>query len=303
MDNTTAAVLATRDLTKRYGHFTALDKVSLTVYDGDIYGLVGRNGAGKTTLFKCLMGLATPTGGTFTIGADGTAPSLARRGMGFMITPSFFPYLDPVANLTYLSRVKRLSPAGEVGRVLEVVGLAGVRKPYKTFSLGMKQRLGIAGALLGSPRIVVLDEPVNGLDPQGIIDMRSVIQNAQAALGVTFVVSSHLLAELDMVATRFGFIEQGRLLTEITREDLHEHTKQSLTIAVDDVARTVAILSTQGVEATAGDGRVRVSTHLDEPDRIAYALVTGGVAVYDLHRETTTLEEFFVKLIGGGADA
>jgi len=266
--------------------------------------------------------------------------------MGFMINPSFFPYLDPYENLRYLSRVKGVRSRGEVERLLKLVGLDGVRKPFKSFSLGMKHRLGIAGALLGAPCVVVLDEPVNGLDPQGIIDMRTVIKDVHSQTGATFIISSHILSELDLVATRFGFIEQGVLLKEISHSDLHGHTKKSLLIDVDDAEKARAALRAIGVtevtvvmeaatgmpadmsanasaDASAGVSgdmsadvsagatanaatnmqpnyaRLILDSHLDKSNEIARALVNGGVELYGLHRRETTLEEYFVRLVGG----
>ena len=291
--------LRTDKLTKKYGDFAALKDVSLTLHDGDIYGLVGRNGAGKTTFFKCVMGLAKPTSGDIMIG-DTDDLGAARKRMGFMINSSFFSYLNARENLEYLCHVKGVKPRGEVKRLLKLVGLSGVGKPFKAFSMGMKQRLGIAGALLGSPSVVVLDEPVNGLDPQGIMDMRSVIRDAHAQSGATFIVSSHILSELDLVATRFGFIEQGVLLEEITHADLHKQTKQSLTIDVDDVVAATAALAGLGIKDVASEGqRLTLDAHLDRSHEIAAALVAQGVELYDLHRRETTLEEYFVRLVGG----
>ena len=233
-------MMQTHNLTKKYGGQLALDSVSITLRQGDIYGLVGRNGAGKTTFFKCVMGLARPDAGYVEIGgnaettgnadiADGKSNhNTARRRMGFMISPSFFPYLDPYENLNYHCRLKGVRDKGEAERLLKLVGLDGVKKPFKAFSLGMKHRLGIASALLGEPSVVMLDEPINGLDVQGIIDMRAVIKDVHARLGVTFIISSHILGELDLVATRFGFIECGVLLKEITHAELHEQTSNSL---------------------------------------------------------------------------
>jgi len=293
--------MQTHGLTKRYGEQLALDSVSLTLTQGDIYGLIGRNGAGKTTFFKCVMGLARPTAGTVEIAGGDANLNAARRKMGFMINPSFFPYLDPYENLRFLCRVKGVRERGEVGRLLNLVGLDGVRKPFRSFSLGMKHRLGIAGALLGSPSIVVLDEPVNGLDPQGIIDMRMVIKDIHSQTGATFIISSHILSELDLVATRFGFIEQGVLLKEITHTELHEHTKKSLLVEVDDVAKARAALRTLGIEDVSADGcQLALNSHLDKANEIARALINSGVELYGLHRRETTLEEYFVRLVGGG---
>jgi len=297
-------ILKTHELTKKYGDFAALDRVSLTLKQGDIYGLIGRNGAGKTTFFKCVMGLAKPTGGTVAIHGEKNNLNAARRQMGFMINPSFFPYLNPKENLEYLCQVKGVNIKGEVERLLRLVELDGVKKPFKAFSLGMKQRLGIAGALLGSPSMVVLDEPINGLDPQGIMDMRNVIKNIHEQTGTTFIISSHILAELDLVATQFGFIDHGVLLKEITHTNLHEHTKKSLIIEVNDSAKAQAALQLIGINEIVADGnRLRLETHLDRSNELARALVNAGVEVYDLHRQETTLEEYFMHLVGGGENA
>ena len=298
----TQTVLTTQGLTKKYGDFFALNAVSLTLKQGDIYGLIGRNGAGKTTFFKCVMGLAKPTSGIVEIMNETANINAARKKVGFMINPSFFPYLNPKENMEYLCRIKGIRIKGEIERLLKLVDLNGIKKPFKAFSLGMKQRLGIAGALLGTPQIVVLDEPINGLDPQGIIDMRAVIKNVHAETGATFIISSHILSELDLVATQFGFIEQGVLLKEISHQDLHEHTKKTLRAEVDDVSKAQAILNSSGIESKAEDGRVILHSHLDRSNEIARALINGGVELFDLHRLETTLEEYFMRLIGGQDD-
>jgi len=258
-------VLQTKELTKKYGGFTALNAVSLTLNKGDIYGLIGRNGAGKTTFFKCVMGLAKPSGGEIALTAG-------RRSMGFMISPSFFPYLDPKQNLEYLCRVKGIKQKGETDRLLKLVELDGVKKPFKAFSLGMKQRLGIAGAMLGSPPVIVLDEPINGLDPQGIIDVRNVIKAVHAETGTTFIISSHILAELDLIATRFGFIERGVLLQEISHAELHEKTDKKLLV-------------------------IEVETS-EQEDKAREALQKSGVAIRNAYKQETTLEDYFINLIG-----
>jgi len=193
-----------------------------------------------------------------------------------------------------------------VERLLKLVELDGVKKPFKAFSLGMKQRLGIAGALLGSPPVVVLDEPINGLDPQGIIDMRTVIKNAHTQSGTTFIISSHILSELDLVATRFGFIEQGVLVKEITHNNLHEQTKKLLVIETNDAWKAQAALKLIGIENISADGnKLTLDSHLDQSNQIARTLINAGVELYDIHRQETTLEEYFIRLIGtgGGQDA
>ena len=293
-------VLRTHELTKKYGEFAALDSVSITVSQGAIYGLIGRNGAGKTTLFKCVMGLGAPTAGTVEIEGESVHLNAARSKIGFMISPSFFSYLSGKENLDYLRRVKGIGDKSETGRVLEMVGLGGVKKPFGAFSLGMKQRLGIAGALLGSPPILVLDEPINGLDPQGIIEMRNVIRDVHSTTSATLIISSHILSELDLVATHFGFIEQGHLLKEISHSDLHEQTRKTVRIDVDDAVVAQTLLHDMGVDEVEVSGESLVlRTHLDRTHDIARTLVQGGVNLRDLHRQETTLEEYFVRLVGG----
>jgi len=302
--------LNTYELTKRYGDFTALNQVSLTVDQGDIYGLVGRNGAGKTTLFKTVMGLTPVTSGSVELFGDHHLDA-RRRDIGFMINPSFFSYLNPAENLNYLCRVKGI-PAreqkAEVNHLLDLVGLAGVKKPFKAFSLGMKQRLGIAGALLGNPQMVILDEPINGLDPQGIIDIRNIIQNVHQQRGTTFIVSSHILAELDLVATKFGFIEQGNLLQQISHAQLHQQTQRTLQIVCDDPATAAKLLVGAGVDPASMEVHVDESTGtpqytlvlLDGLERSAEfvtLLVSNGIRVFDLHRQETTLEDYFMGLV------
>ncbi|MDR0249260.1 MAG: ABC transporter ATP-binding protein [Oscillospiraceae bacterium] len=294
------AVLRTDGLTKKYGAFTALNAVSLTVRPGDIYGLIGRNGAGKTTLFKCVMGLAAPTAGTVAINGESSRLRAERRKMGFMLAPSFFPYLTARDNLEYLCRLKAVRGRGEAERVLSLVGLRGEKKPYKAFSLGMKQRLGIAAALLGAPGAAVLDEPINGLDPQGIIDIRNVIKDIHSREGVTFVISSHILAELELTATVFGFIEQGALLREISREELRESTKKTLTIDTDDPQKARLVVEGMGAGDIAQNGSALVlSSGAERAGLYARALVESGVELRRLSAEETTLEEYFLRLIGG----
>jgi len=307
--------LQTFGITKRYGNFKALDNVTLTVEQGDIYGLIGRNGAGKTTLFKCVMGLTPPSDGQIALFGDNQNLDARRRDIGFMISPSFFPYLNPAENLEYLCRVKGITGAyrtNEVNRLLNLVGLAGVRKPFKAFSLGMKQRLGIAGALLGNPAMVVLDEPINGLDPQGIMDIRQIIQEVHDTQGTTFIVSSHILAELDLVATKFGFIDKGRLLQEISHSELHRQTQRSLQIVADDPARATRLLVESGIDPelmevhvddTTGtpEYTIQLNGYLDRSANIAAMLVNNGIAVHDLHRKETTLENYFMRLVADNA--
>ncbi|MDR2541671.1 MAG: ABC transporter ATP-binding protein [Candidatus Peribacteria bacterium] len=292
-------ILETTALTKKYKDFVALDQVSLTVKKGDIYGLIGRNGAGKTTLFKLIMGLSSLTSGTITINQQSNL-SKARRLIGCMIELSFFSYLTAYQNIEYYRKLKGITDKKETERVLKLVELYGVNKPFKTFSLGMKQRLGIASALLGKPPIVVLDEPINGLDPQGIADIRKMIKQINEQEGVTFVISSHILSELDLIATKFGFIDRGVLLKEISHSELHKLMHTSLVIEVDkrekaeELLRTT--LKTENYSITQ-QGEILLEDHVNEPHIISKLFIQEGLQLSTIKRQETTLEQYFISLV------
>ncbi|MCL2772953.1 MAG: ATP-binding cassette domain-containing protein [Oscillospiraceae bacterium] len=307
-------IIETNELTKKYKNFTALNKVSMTLEQGDIYGLIGRNGAGKTTLFKLIMGLSQPTSGGLIIGETKESInslrnlSHERKNIGFMIGLSFFPYLSAFENIEYYRNLKGIPDKQETLRVLKLVGLDGVKKPFRSFSTGMKQRLGIANALLNSPPIVILDEPINGLDPQGIADIRNMIKDMHKT-GITFIVSSHVLSELDLVATKFGFIEQGVLLKEIGFNDLHKQTRRSLIIETDNPEKAVNILKEKTSDIINANSyliennKIIINGCLDISNQIARVLIENGVELFELKRQETTLEEYFINLIGGKINA
>ena len=206
-------------LTKIYGTHKAVNEVSLPLQKGEIYGLIGKNGAGKTTLFKLIMGISFPNSGSLSImGSDNNHQLISgRKNIGFMMDSKFFPYLNAFENIEYFRDLKGIVDREETNRVLKLVDLYGVKKAYKNFSMGMKQRLSLANALIGNPDIVILDEPVNGLDPQGIVDFRKMIQRMNQDSGITFLISSHILNELALLSTRFGIIHNGTLIEEITK--------------------------------------------------------------------------------------
>ena len=298
-------IITTHGLTKKYKDMIALNHVNLHVEKGGIYGFVGKNGAGKTTFFKLLMGLSQKSAGSIQINE---MPNLnkARSQIGFMIGPSFFPYMTPKQNIEYYRKLKGIKDKQETTRVLKMVGLYEVDKPFKSFSMGMKQRLGIANALLGNPPIVILDEPLNGLDPQGISDIREMILSINQQKGTTFIISSHILSELDLIATRFGFIDHGILLKETSHQELHELTRKSLYLEVDNPHLAIEILEKQLQTCQyikSSHQGIILNDYLTEPDRVAKALVEGGVKLYELKRQETTLEEYFINLVGGNQDA
>lgn len=302
-------IIKTTELTKKYRNFTALNKVSLTLEKSDIYGLIGRNGAGKTTFFKLIMGLSNPTSGNMQIGGENENLSKSRKDIGFMIGLSFFPYLSAYENTEYYRTLKGVADKSETERVLKLTGLYGIKKSYKSFSTGMKQRLGIANALLGNPPVIILDEPINGLDPEGIADVRNIIKELNKN-GVTFIISSHVLSELDLVATKFGFIDKGVLLKEILYDDLHKHTQSSLIIETDDANKAADILKNTITAEKTGDFKecqvdgntIIIDGCLDISNKIAKALIDGGLELFELKRRETTLEEYFINLINSNAN-
>lgn len=212
-------LIQANSLTKIYGTHKAVNEVSLSLQKGEIYGLIGKNGAGKTTLFKLIMGISFPNSGSLSImGSDNNHQLISgRKNIGFMMDSKFFPYLNAFENIEYFRKLKGIVDREETNRVLKLVDLYGVKKAYKNFSMGMKQRLSLANALIGNPDIVILDEPVNGLDPQGIVNFRKMIQRMNKDSGITFLISSHILNELALLSTRFGIIHNGTLIEEITK--------------------------------------------------------------------------------------
>lgn len=295
-------IIKTDGLTKKYKGFAALDSVSLTVEQGDIYGLIGKNGAGKTTFFKLVMGLARPTSGTIEISQSADLDT-ARSQIGFMIGTAFFPYLNARKNIEYYRTLKGIKDRKETDRVLKLVSLDKEKKPFRAFSLGMKQRLGIAGALLGKPPIIILDEPINGLDPEGVMDIRKMIKQINRTEGTTFIVSSHILSELDLIATKFGFIGHGVLLKEISYKDLHKNTEKSLTLTVDNAEKAIKALEGKLKIKTyekVKNNQVILTEDMSKSDKIAKTVVEAGVKLFEMRKQETSLEEYFFNLIGGG---
>jgi ABC-2 type transport system ATP-binding protein len=285
----------THNLTKRYRDLVAVDDLSLTVRAGEVYGFLGPNGAGKTTTLRILLGLLRPTSGRVLV--NGRAPG-ALAGVGALIEgPAFYPYLSGRDNLRVLARHAGVAD-GRIDVVLDLVDLTGRAKDrYSAYSMGMKQRLGVAAALLKDPRLLILDEPTNGLDPAGMADMRQLIRRLGAA-GSTVLLSSHLLGEVEQICDRVGIISHGRLVREGTVADLRG--TPTLRIVADPLDKAA-----QHIRDLLGDNAVQVSgtsLHLREPDRageINAALVSAGITVTELRRDERDLEQTFLELTGG----
>ena len=279
MSNTdTQAVIRLDGVEKSYGKHQVLKGVTMQVNKGDIYGLVGKNGAGKTTIFKMILGLSEFKTGSVSIAGSTTNKELYtdRGKIGFFVGSNFYNYLTGKANLEYYARAKGIPRSGikdEINRVLELVGLQDVKQPVKGYSLGMKQRLGIGNAILGNPEILILDEPTNGLDPQGIADIRHMVRRFRDEYGMTVIVSSHILGELENTADRFGIVHNGVIAKEITQEDLSlKRPEIELSVSMNDLERARQILSQNGIN-----------------------ILKEG-------KEKVTLEDYYFELIGGEAD-
>jgi ABC-2 type transport system ATP-binding protein len=246
------AVIKLDNVKKSYGNHEVLKGVNMQVNRGDIYGLIGRNGAGKTTIFKMILGLSEVNDGTVSIDNSTTNKQLYanRSKIGFLVGTRFYGYLNARNNLRYTATLKGIpkkEQKKEIERVLEIVGLKDVKKPVKKYSLGMGQRLGIANAILGNPEILILDEPTNGLDPQGIADIRHLIQRLRDEFGMTVIVSSHILSELENTADRFGIVNEGIVVKEITQDDLQDN-QPVVEIAVEDAEQAKRVLEENGIE-------------------------------------------------------
>ncbi len=290
-------LVETRDLTKRYGpRIVAVDRVSLTVRRGEVYGFLGPNGAGKTTTMRMLLGLIRPTSGAASVlgRPPGHPESLARVG-ALVESPAFYPYLSGRDNLRVIARYAGV-PKERIDSALEQVELADrARDKFATYSLGMKQRLGVAAALLKDPELLILDEPTNGLDPAGMSDMRDLIRSLGSGER-TVLLSSHLLGEVEQICDRVGVISKGRLIAESTVEELRGGA--ALLVAARPLVRArervEQLLGAERVEVL--DGTLRLDADPATAGRINRELVSANVEVTELHPVERTLEEVFLEM-------
>lgn len=301
-------VLKTNQLTKQYGHFKALNGLSMNVPKGSIYGFVGKNGAGKTTLIRLICGLQLPTSGNYSIyGIPGSSRDIsrARRRMGAVVeTPSI--YLDMTAkdNLKTQYRVLGMPSDDGIDELLRLVGLGNTgKKKVKNFSLGMKQRLGIAIALAGDPDFLVLDEPVNGLDPQGIIEIRELILKLNREMRITVLISSHILDELSRLATHYGFIDNGRIVKEMSAEELEAACRKCMRVETTNVPALARVLDQMQVSfKVISDDQVDVYAKLNI-SHLTMALANEGAEILSVQERDESLESYYISLVGGGSHA
>ncbi|GHV49037.1 bacitracin ABC transporter ATP-binding protein [Clostridia bacterium] len=299
-------VFEARGLTKRYGKLNALDGVNLTIRKGDIYGFVGENGAGKTTLIRILAGTAGISGGSISLfGADNPAEITAsrRRMSGIIENPAVYPDLSATENLEIVRLQMGIPGRACIGKSLETVGLTGTgKKKAKNFSLGMKERLGLAMALISEPEFLVLDEPTNGLDPVGIVELRELIKKLNTENGITILISSHILGELYQLATCYGFIHQGKMAEQLSLEQLDEKCKRHLYLAVNDAPKAVTVIETKlgsNNYEVLPNGVIKLYDFLDDSKKVSNAMFEGGIAVSEITVKGDDLEQYYMNLIGG----
>ena len=301
-------VLETNGLSKRYRDFTALNGLNLHIPKGSIYGFVGRNGAGKTTLIRLICGLQEPTGGSFTLyGAKNTDAKIerARRRMGAVVeTPSIYMDMTAEENIRQQYLVLGIPSTDGIAELLHLVGLDGTgKKKAKNFSLGMRQRLGIAVALAGNPDFLVLDEPVNGLDPQGIIEMRELILKLNREHGTTVLISSHILDELSRLATHYGFIDGGHMVKEMSAEELEMRCRKCTRVEATNSKVLARVLDSLDAEyRIVDDAKVDVFADI-QVTKLAVEALKENCVIYSMKERDESLESFYMNLIGGAHHA
>lgn len=301
-------VLETNGLCKRYRDFTALNGLDMHIPKGSIYGFVGRNGAGKTTLIRLICGLQQPTGGSFTLyGVENTDNRISRcrRRMGAVVeTPSIYLDMTAEENIRQQYLVLGVPSTDGIPELLGLVGLGDTgKKKAKNFSLGMRQRLGIAVALAGNPDFLVLDEPVNGLDPQGIIEMRELILKLNREHGITVLISSHILDELSRLATHYGFIDGGSMVREMSAEELEMRCRKCVRAEVSTASILARVLDGMGASYRVVDNS-KVDIYGDIPiTKLVRALDQENCTLYSTKERDESLESFYMNLIGGAHHA
>ena len=299
-------ILKTNGLCKQYKSFKALNGLTMNVPKGSIYGFIGKNGAGKTTLIRLICGLQFPTEGSFEIyGTKNTDAGIcsARRRIGAVVeTPSIFPEMTAQENLKHQFRIIGIPSFEKVDELLELVGLADTgKKKAKDFSLGMRQRLGIAIALCGDPDFLILDEPINGLDPQGIIEVRELILKLNRENNITVLISSHILDELSKLATHYGFIDKGAVVREMSAQALIDACRKCIMLTVSDTEAAVKALEKSGFNS---EDKLLENNRIDlyaQPNitELVHAFDEQGCELITVKEHDETLEGFFISLVGG----
>ncbi len=294
-------ILETKALTKVYGKKSAVNNLNLNIKQGEIYGFIGKNGAGKTTAMKMICTLAKPTSGKVLFkGMDAAKASEMRGRIGCLIeTPGFFPNMTAYENMKAKCLFMGVREKDTIERLLDIVNLKDTGKKLAgKFSLGMKQRLGIALALVGNPDLLLLDEPINGLDPEGIVEMRELILKLNHEHNITVFISSHILEELSKIATTYGIIHKGELIRELTHDELMAQCNESIVIKTSDVQSAIPVLDKTGyTNYSAIDSEtIEVYERLDSIPELTASLVQNGVLLSGITRKNESVEDFFLNL-------
>lgn len=299
-------VLRTNQLSKKYQNKMALDKVNLAIKKGSIYGFIGQNGAGKSTFIRLITGLAFPTTGTFELfGASNESEiNETRKRIGTIIEgPALYPNMTAAENLEAHRLLKGIPGKDCIEKTLALVGLQDTgKKKAKNFSLGMKQRLGLAIALLGDPEFLILDEPINGLDPMGVVEIRELLKKLNQEYGITILISSHILSELHLLATHYGIIHEGELLEQLSAQELNEKCQHYLHIKVDNPEKGASIIETKLATSNfevMPNGVIKLFGFVDIPGKVSQALTNEGLVIEQFMPMGEDLETYFTKRIGG----
>lgn len=298
-------VLQTNAIKKEYGNYKALNGLSMNVPKGSIYGFVGKNGSGKTTLIRLVCGLQFPTDGAlvlYGVGHRDRAVAKVRHRLGAVVeTPSIYLNMTAEENLREQYRILGIPSYDGISELLKLVGLDNTgKKKAKNFSLGMRQRLGIAVALAGNPDFLILDEPVNGLDPQGIVEIRELILKLNRENGITVLISSHILDELSKVATHFGFIDRGKIVKEMSAAELEAACRKTIIITVTDTKPLCKVLDESHTEySVLSDTQAEIYGEIDMT-KLTLELFKLNCRVQSLKERNETLETFYINLVGGG---
>lgn len=296
-------VIELKNISKKYGKATVVDNFSLNVEKGHICGLIGPNGAGKTTIMKMMAGLASPTSGEIGFFGKNDNLDLSRKRMAFMLeAPIIDKSMNAKQNMEYVRYVKGVADKKKIDEMLDFVGLHDVgKKAAGKFSLGMTQRLGIAMALLTEPEIMVLDEPVNGLDPEGIVEIRLMLKKLSEEKNVTIIISSHILSELSELCTDFSIINHGKQIENLSRDELMAKCRSYYAIRTNDINRTAAViedkLGTKQYKVIHGD-EIRLFDFLDNIEKVSKTITDNGLILTKFISEGESLEEFYLSKVG-----
>lgn len=291
-------ILSTDKISKKYKKCLAVNDVSIHIQKGDIYGFIGKNGAGKTTFLKVISGLISPTSGSMIV---------PERVGSLIESPGLYSSMTAVENICLKMLYLGKEDKEKARELIQLVGLdPDSKKKAGNFSLGMKQRLGIALALVGDPELMVLDEPINGLDPQGIVEIRDIILKLNQERGITFIIASHILEELSKTATRYGIINEGRLILELSNEELNLRLSERTEVVVDDISKTYGLLTEKGYKDVRSDmiNTIFVFDNNIDSSNIIETLVLGGVRVYSVQKHRESLEDYYLNVTAadkGGA--